>query len=171
MASTSLAASEDADDAKHRFVKAVFSDSEFEKSVEHYKQAWLPEIPTDKLDESTTPEDAYQTVFQTAYDSLQYYELAVEQAMLDQIKYQKPFQEMFKEVHQRMIQLLCKLLFGMERFQVELGPEVERDAMPDELQHLEHDGQRNLRDYLTLRDYVPLTRRISELFAHLRDRY
>ncbi|KAL3205282.1 hypothetical protein MRX96_011180 [Rhipicephalus microplus] len=144
----SLSASEHADNVRRRFVEVVFSDSEFEESVAHFRQPWLPEIPTDQLDESTMPEEAYRT-----------------------IRFHKPFQEMFGELHQEMIQLLCKVLLGMEHFGVELGPEVERNAMPAELKNLEHDNQRNLRDYLTLRDYPQLARRLSELFVHLRDRY
>ncbi|KAL1444498.1 hypothetical protein MTO96_029810 [Rhipicephalus appendiculatus] len=171
LARTSLSAGEYADDVRRRFVKAVFSDSEFEESVAHYRQLWMPEIPTDQLEQSTTPEEAYRTVFHAAYNCLQYYELAMEQAVLGQIRFRKPFRDIFNEVHQGMIQLLCKVLFGMERFRVELGPEVERNAMPEELKNLERAGERNLRDYLTLRDYTRLAQRLSELFTHLRDRY
>ncbi|KAH6925455.1 hypothetical protein HPB50_005704 [Hyalomma asiaticum] len=171
VAKQALSASEDADRAKHMFVARVFSDSEFEESVAHYSQPWLPEFPTIDLDKSVTARKAYQTVFQAAYSCLQYYGVAMEQAMLDQSHYHTPFLELFVEMQEDVVQLLCKLLSGFERFELTRGADVERDVMPDEFRNIDHSGQRNLRDYLTLRDYAQLTRRISELFAYLRDHY
>ncbi|XP_065309086.2 uncharacterized protein [Dermacentor albipictus] len=170
MANHMQAASKAADEAKRKFVAGTFSDSEFEQSVADYTQPWLPEMPTNNF-ESMTTDEVYQTVYQTACTDLQYYAVAMEQAMMDQAAYHKPFQQLFADVKQSIGELLCELWLGIERFQLDGGPDVQHDVMPDEFRNMEHDGHRNVRDYIALRDYERLTQRIYKCFIYLRDRH
>ncbi|XP_065287521.1 uncharacterized protein [Dermacentor albipictus] len=148
-------------------LERTFSDSEFEDSVASYMQSWLPNVPTPSQDhfKSMTKEEAYKTTF----GYVQYYAVGLEQAVLDQIFHNGPFHRLFLEIQQNLGQLLCELQIGIVHFNVAKNPDVLRDVMSHEYRDIKQDSQRNLRDYIILREYIRLTRYISELFAYLRD--
>lgn len=167
VANRARVASEEADKAKRRFLERTFSDSEFEDSVASYMQSWLPNVPTPSEEhlKSMTKEEAYKTTF----GYVQYYAVGLEQAVLDQIFHNGPFHRLFLEIQQNLGQLLCELQIGIVHFNVAKNPDVLRDVMSHEYRDIKQDSQRNLRDYIILREYIRLTRYISELFAYLRD--
>ncbi|KAL1415750.1 hypothetical protein MTO96_006626 [Rhipicephalus appendiculatus] len=167
VANRARVASEEADKAKRRFLERTFSDSEFEDSVASYMQSWLPNVPTPSEEHfrSMTKEEAYKTTF----GYVQYYAVGLEQAVLDQIFHNGPFHRLFLEIQQNLGQLLCELQIGIVHFNVAKNPDVLRDVMSHEYRDIKQDSQRNLRDYIILREYIRLTRYISELFAYLRD--
>ncbi|KAH6948359.1 hypothetical protein HPB50_023545 [Hyalomma asiaticum] len=148
-------------------LERTFSDSEFEDSVASYMQSWLPGVPTSSEESfrSMTKEEAYKTTF----GYVQYYAVGLEQAVLDQIFHNGPFHRLFLEIQQNLGQLLCELQIGIVHFNVAKNPDVLRDVMSHEYRDMKQDSQRNLRDYIILREYIRLTRYISELFAYLRD--
>ncbi|KAH7981161.1 hypothetical protein HPB49_022115 [Dermacentor silvarum] len=148
-------------------LERTFSDSEFEDSVASYMQSWLPNVPTPSEEhfKSMTKEEAYKTTF----GYVQYYAVGLEQAVLDQIFHNGPFHRLFLEIQQNLGQLLCELQIGIVHFSVAKNPDVLRDVMSHEYRDIKQDSQRNLRDYIILREYIRLTRYISELFAYLRD--
>lgn len=167
VANRARVASEEADKAKRRFLERTFSDSEFEDSVASYQQSWLPNVstPSEEHFKSMTKEEAYKTTF----GYVQYYAVGLEQAVLDQIFHNGPFHRLFLEIQQNLGQLLCELQIGIVHFNVAKNPDVLRDVMSHEYRDIKQDSQRNLRDYIILREYIRLTRYISELFAYLRD--
>lgn len=160
-------AQEEAEKAKRKFLERTFSDSEFEDSVAYYTQSWLPNVPapTEEHFKSLTREEA----FKIAFGYVQYYAVGLEQAVLDQIFHNGPFHRLFLEVQQNLGQLLCELQIGIVHFNVAKNPDVLRDVMSHEYRDIRQDSQRNLRDYIILREYIKLTKYISELFAYLRD--
>ncbi|XP_064484890.1 uncharacterized protein LOC135397312 isoform X2 [Ornithodoros turicata] len=160
-------ANQEADRAKQQFLERTFSDSEFEHSVAYYTQSWLPDVPdpTEEHFSSITKEEA----FKNAFGYVQYYAVGLEQAVLDQIFHNGPFQKLFLEIQQNLGQLLCELQIGIVHFNVDKNPDVLRDVMSHEYRDIKQDSQRNLRDYLILREYIKVTQYIFELFAYLRD--
>lgn len=167
VANRARVASEEADKAKRRFLERTFADSEFEDSVASYMQSWLPNVPMPTEDHfrSMTKEEAYKKTF----GFVQYFAVGLEQAVLDQIFHNGPFHRLFLEIQQNLGQLLCELQIGIVHFNVAKSADVLRDVMSHEYRDIKQDSQRNLRDYIILREYIRLTRYISELFAYLRD--
>ncbi|EEC06517.1 hypothetical protein IscW_ISCW004744 [Ixodes scapularis] len=148
-------------------LEKTFSDSEFEESVAYYMQSWLPNVPapTEEHFKTMTKEEAYRTSF----GYVQYYAVGLEQAVLDQIFHNGPFHRLFLEIQNNLGQLLCELQLGIVHFNVAKNPDVLRDVMSHEYRDIKQDSQRNLRDYIILREYIKLTKYISQLFSYLRD--
>ncbi|XP_077502100.1 uncharacterized protein LOC144113072 isoform X4 [Amblyomma americanum] len=167
VANRARVASEEAEEAKRKFVERTFSDSEFEDSVASYRLPWLPNVttPSEEHFKSMTKEEAYKTTF----GYVQYYAVGLEQAVLDQIFHNGPSHPLFLKIQENLGQLLCELQIGIVHFNVAKNPDVLREVMSHEYRDLKQDSQRNLRDYIILREYIRLTRYISELFAYLRD--
>lgn len=167
VANRARVANEEADKAKRKFLEKTFSDSEFEESVAYYMQSWLPNVPAPSEEhfKTMTKEEAYRTSF----GYVQYYAVGLEQAVLDQIFHNGPFHRLFLEIQNNLGQLLCELQLGIVHFNVAKNPDVLRDVMSHEYRDIKQDSQRNLRDYIILREYIKLTKYISELFSYLRD--
>lgn len=154
--------------AKENFLRETFGDPEFEAGVSDYRQDWLPESPeiTDEHFNSMNNE----TAFQKAYEYLQYFGVGLEQILLDQVLYDGQFATLFREVENHLTQVLCELQLGMYMLKIEPNPDVMRDVMSQNYRDLNEMSNRNLRDFLILRDYIEAANYVTELFMYLKNK-
>lgn len=111
-----------------------------------------------------------ETAFQKAYEYLQYFGVGLEQILLDQVLYDGQFATLFREVENHLTQVLCELQLGMYMLKIEPNPDVMRDVMSQNYRDLNEMSNRNLRDFLILRDYIEAANYVTELFMYLKNK-
>ncbi|XP_067131521.1 uncharacterized protein [Centruroides vittatus] len=150
---------------KDAFLNKVFNEPEFELSVEYQKEVWLPDIP--KLTFEYLKQLKRDEAFRTSYQTLQYFAVGLEQAILDQLD-QKMYLQLFRNAENELVQVLCELQRSMIILGIKPNADVERKIMKQTRRNITVETHRNLRDYLILRDYIKAVDFVVSVFDYLK---
>lgn len=150
---------------KDLFVKEAFDEPDFEPGVEDSKEDWLPDIP--KLTFEYLKQLQREDAFRTSYQTLQYFAVGLEQAILDQLD-QKRYLQLFRDAENELVQVLCELQRSMTILDIKPNADVERKIMKQTRRNIKTQTFRNVRDYLILRDYIKAVDYVFTIFSYLK---
>lgn len=129
------------------FVAETFKDASFTEGLASHRLNWLPKINRAEL-KTMSLEDACRYFF----TRLQYYGVALEQVITDEVLYGGNFLPLFREAENHLTQVLCQLQMSTYLLRVRLDPDVMRDVM-NQRYRTGTASQIALRNYLIFRDY------------------
>ncbi|XP_025017222.1 uncharacterized protein LOC112539170 [Tetranychus urticae] len=144
----------------------MLADEDFESGLDSLRHGWLPEISS-SVNDIIEEGDAFRRSFQY----LQYFAIGLEQLLLDQILHEGRMIKEFREIEDKLSQLLCEIQLGMWYRNIKPDKHIEFEVMTQEYRDIADASRRMIRDYLLLRDLVKLTDYITQIFANLASHY
>jgi len=108
--------------------------------------------------------------FKKAFMLMQYFAVGMHQILLDITLYEGRLLSEFRHLEECLYQILCEVQLGMHVRGVVPDRHVLHEAMSHEFRDLRDGTQRNLRDFLILRDYIKALDFVQQLFTYLKIR-
>ncbi|XP_025017225.1 uncharacterized protein LOC107365317 [Tetranychus urticae] len=152
---------------RRNFVQ-MLGDEDFESGLDSLRHSWLPEISNSIEDIATIEEE---DAFRRSFQYLQYFAIGLEQLLLDQALHEGQMIKEFREIEDKLSQLLCEIQLGMWYRNIKPDKHIEFEVMTQEYRDIADASRRMIRDYLLLRDLVKLTDYITQIFASLASRF
>uniref|UniRef100_T1KLS3 Uncharacterized protein n=1 Tax=Tetranychus urticae TaxID=32264 RepID=T1KLS3_TETUR len=140
----------------------------FESGLDSLRHSWLPEI-SNSIEDIATIE--VKDAFRRSFQYLQYFAIGLEQLLLDQALHEGQMIKEFREIEDKLSQLLCEIQLGMWYRNIKPDKHIEFEVMTQEYRDIADASRRMIRDYLLLRDLVKLTDYITQIFASLASRF
>ncbi|XP_053206866.1 uncharacterized protein LOC128391055 [Panonychus citri] len=146
----------------------MLSDEDFETGLDNLRLNWLPEISNSIEDIAIIEEE---DAFRRSFQYLQYFAIGLEQLVLDQALHEGHMIKEFREIEEKLSQLLCEVQLGMWYRNIKPDKRVGFEVMTIEYRDIADASRRMIRDYLLLRDLIKLTDYITQIFASLASRF
>jgi len=165
------------DDFKEKFVRRTFSTSSWKDHHETWKEQrynWLPswkDIPKhlhESLEGGHLQKLKLDTALSRMYNYLQRFAVGLEEVVIDQALFDGEFIQEFNEAEYKLKAVLCELQMAMLERDIDIGHDVSRDIMKDDVRDIQDQSYRNLRDWYIYRDYMNGLEYVIHAFDHLK---
>lgn len=165
------------DDFKEKFVRRTFSTSSWKDHHETWKEQrynWLPtwkDIPKhlhESLEGGHLQKLKLDTALSRMYNYLQRFAVGLEEVVIDQALFDGEFIQEFNEAEYKLKAVLCELQMAMLERDIDIGNDVSRDIMKDDVRDIQDQSYRNLRDWYIYRDYMNGLEYVIHAFDHLK---
>jgi len=165
------------DDFKEKFVRRTFSTSSWRDHHETWKEQrynWLPswkDIPKhlhESLEGGHLQKLKLDTALARMYNYLQRFAVGLEEVVIDQALFDGEFIQEFNEAEYKLKAVLCELQMAMLERDIDIGTDVSRDIMKDDVRDIQDQSYRNLRDWYIYRDYMNGLEYVIHAFDHLK---
>lgn len=165
------------DDFKEKFVRRTFSTSSWKDHHETWKEQrynWLPswkDIPKhlhESLEGGHLQKLKLDTALSKMYNYLQRFAVGLEEIVIDQALFDGEFIQEFNEAEYKLKAVLCELQMAMLERDIDMGSDVTRDIMKDDVRDIQDQSYRNLRDWYIYRDYMNGLEYVIHAFDHLK---
>lgn len=100
-----------------------------------------------------------------AYEKMQRLAVGIEQVTLDQALYQGEMLQDFRTIETHIVKILCQLHYAMVHQELEPPATVTKEIMEENYRDLDGTSERNIRDYVIVREYNAAIHHLVEIFV------